>query len=308
MRLALHEDVKTEIERGADVNEIAGDLAPLEVAIHNCDVAMVDILIRAGADVNHGHPKTGIRPLHCAATEPDLRILELLLNAGADVEGCRETSTPLCIAAIFGKKEAYDRLIKAGANPLATRYGKVASELMASAGAAHEYMRQRMQDDALDQKPDKYEHFVKKMMAEYPSVEEYAAHHGNRIFVYGIDRSVFTDPTVGKWARDLGELLRSSEQLERCEERFLSGRELDKARRARRNFERRHAIEEARKERIALAASIFQSRDDAVGRTGSSVVPPAARAVDSGCRRAAQGSVVAVTARSGKSRSCHGAL
>jgi|GEM_PF-2896984 len=256
-----HEDVRAEIERGADVNEIVRNLTLLDVAIQNDDVAMVDIFIRAGADLNQGHPKTGRRPLHSAACKSDLRILELLLRAGADIEGCRETSTPLCFAAEFGKQEAYDRLIEAGANPLATRNGKVASELLASSLTAHEWMLQRWEADAKQKKPDEYEQAVKERMAEYPTVEEYAAHRAHLILLYGFDQGVFTDPTVEKWARDLGEILRSSERLEQCEERFLSGEELNRARRERRHFERRQALKEARKERIALAAQGLVSTD-----------------------------------------------
>jgi hypothetical protein len=218
---------------------------------------MVDILIRAGAEVNHGHPRTGKRPLHDAVTAPDLRILELLLNAGADVQGCRETSTPLCSAAAFGNREAYDRLIKAGANPLATMRGKPAKEILVSTVGADGWMRHRPNPDTLNQKPDKYEHHVKEMMAEYPNVEEYAAHRAGGILIYGIDQSVFTDSEVGKWARDLGELLRSPERLQQCQERFLNGGELERARRERRKADRRQVREQARKERLALAAQRF---------------------------------------------------
>lgn len=259
MHWAKHEEAKAEIEHGVDVNEVAANLTPLDVAIHNSDVAMVDILIRAGADVNQGHVKTGRRPLHSAASKSDLRILDLLLNAGADVEGCRETSTPLCIAASFGKREAYDRLIKAGANPLATRNGKTARELLASSVAGDEWMRQRLESDANQKKPDKHEEIVRKMMEEHSTVEEYAAHRASDIYVYGLDQGVFTDPIVEKWARDLGEILRSPERQKQCEEQLLSGEKLDRARRERRHFERRLALEEARKERIALAAQGFDS-------------------------------------------------
>jgi len=254
-----HESVKAEIERGMDINEVAGNLTPLELAIHNHDVAMVDILIRAGADVNQGHVKTGRRPLHSAATMSDLRIMDLLLDAGADVEGCRETSTPLCVAASFGKREAYDRLIQAGANPLATRNGKAAHELMASAVDPFDWMR-RFGADASEKQPDRYEQAVRKMMEDYPNVEEYAANRANDIYVYGFDQGVFTDLIVEKWARDLGEILRSPERQKQCEEQFLSGEKLDRARRERRHYERRVALEEARKERIALANERFVSK------------------------------------------------
>jgi len=261
VRWSRHEDVEAAVESGADVNEIARNLTPLDVAIHGGDIAMVDILIRAGADVNHGHPKTGKRPLHDAVTQPDLRILELLLNAGADVEGCRESSTPFCTAAAFGEKEAYDRLIVAGANPLATMHGKPASVILASTIHSDELMRARLTMETLNKTPDKNADRVKKMMAEFPTVEEYAAHRAESILIYGIDQGVFTDPLVGKWARDLGEILRSPERLEQCEERFLSGRELDRARRERVKAARRHAREQARQERLIIAGKRLITMD-----------------------------------------------
>jgi len=276
VRWAKHEEAQAEIARGADVNAIVAKWSLLDVAIHNNDVAMVDILVRAGADVNQGHVNTGRRPLDSAVCVSDLRILDLLLNAGADVGGCDATSTPLCVAAAFGKREAYDRLIKAGANPRATMHGKMASELLESAESGEGWMRRRLAMDANQKEPDKYEQFVRKMMEEYPAVEEYAAHHARTIHVYGIDQGVFTDPVVGKWARDLGEILRTPERREQCEERFLSADKLDRVRRERGESERRRALDEERKERIVLAAQRFDSIEIDIGPRGETRRPSAA--------------------------------
>lgn len=255
VQAARHEDVKVELLQGADVNAISANLTPLNEAISNNDVAMVDILIRAGADVNHGHPISGKRPLVDAVTK-DLRILELLLNAGADVEGCRVTNTPLCIAAAFGKREAYDRLIAAGANPDATINGKPASEAIDEASKAHEWMMTRMEETGPLSKPDLYADQVKKLMGEYPTVEEYAAHRGRCIYIYSFDQGIFTDSEVGNWARRLGEIIRSSELLEQLEEELLSGQELETVRRERRRTERHLARTKAKQERIAKAAEL----------------------------------------------------
>jgi hypothetical protein len=255
VRWSWHEEAESEIERGADVNAVVGNLTPLEVAIGNGDIAMVDILIRAGADVDHCHPKTGKHPLEGAVMQSDLRILELLLNAGADVEGCRESSTPLCLAAAFGMREAYARLIAAGANPLVMMHGKPANEAIESIADAHEWMRRSL--DTVIEEPDKYADQIKKMMAEHPTPEEYAAHRGRDIYAYGIDRGAFTDPEVGAWARALGDIVRSPERLALCEDLFLSGGELDEVRHARKRAQWRTAREQARKERIAVAAQGF---------------------------------------------------
>ncbi len=251
-----HEDVKAAIRCGADVNEVSHNLTPLDVAIHNGDVAMVDILIKAGADVNHAHPKTGNRPVH-GAVNKDLRILELLLDAGADVDGGRDTSTPLSIAAVFGKKEAYARLLAAGANPNATMLGKKPSDLLESCIGSDQWMQHQLPMEAERQKPDRNAGHIMTIMAEYPTVEEYAANNGRLILIYGMDQGEFTDPAVGKWARDLGDILRSPERLVECEERFLRGDKLEAVRRERKRIERWLAREQRRKERLALAAEGF---------------------------------------------------
>ncbi len=254
---ARHDDVKAALEFGADVNEVSNNLTPLDEAIHNGDVAMVDILIKAGADVNHGHSKTGKRPIHSAVTQPDLRIMELLLAAGSDVEGCRETSTPLCYAAAFGKKEAYDRLLAAGAYPLATMRGQTASELLETGFGSDLFIQQRLKMEEQRHKPDQYARHILKMMVAYPTVEEFAAHRGRNIYMYGFGNGVYTDTAVGKWARELGEILFTAGRLTECEEQFLSGDELEKAQRVRKRTAKRLERDRRQEERIAVAAQEF---------------------------------------------------
>ncbi len=142
---------------------------------------------------------------------------------------------------------------------MATMNGKTPDELLASHAKADEWMGARLGLDAMNEKPDQYAGLIRKQMEEYPTVEEYAAHRANSIYVFGLDQGVFTEPEAGHWARELGEILRSPERLAQCEERFLSGRELDAARRERRHAVRRLAIDQARKERIAQAAHNFRA-------------------------------------------------
>lgn len=253
VKSAQHDKVKALLIEGVNANAVVRDQTPLELAICNGDVAMVSILIQAGADVNQGHPKTDRRPIDCSVSQPDLQILDLLLAAGADVEGGRETSTPLCIAAAFGKQAAFDRLIKAGANRSATRNGKTADEILASSFTADKEFMHRWEEHSHNKKTDQYAEQVEKMMAEYPSVEEYAAHRGRLIYVYSFDQGVFSDPSLAQWAKDLGAIIRSSELLKQCEEQYLVGVELEDARRERKQLERWHAREERRKERITKA-------------------------------------------------------
>ena len=86
VKSAQHDAVKALLVDGVNANEVVRDQTPLELAICNGDVAMVSILIQAGADVNQGHPKTDRRPIDCAVAQPDLRIMDLLLAARADIE------------------------------------------------------------------------------------------------------------------------------------------------------------------------------------------------------------------------------
>lgn len=250
VQAARHDRVRAEIAGGAVVNEEFENLTPLEEAIHNNDVMMVRILIEAGADVNHGHPRTGKRPLHDAVTK-DLRIMDLLLAAGADVEGCKETDTPLCTAAMFGKKDAYDRLLAAGANPHATRKGKPASELLTSNLFAEKQIRERFELELQKPKLDQHVDVIKKMMAEYPTVEEFAAHRGRGIYIYGFDQGLYSDPEVEQWTKRLGEILRSPKLLHELEEQYLEPELLKAANRERRSTDRYLARIKARDERIA---------------------------------------------------------
>jgi len=89
--------------------------------------------------------------------------------------------------------------------------GKTASDRLAEAVAADEFMRRRWETDAKEPKRDAYEQPIRKMMEEYFTVEEYAARRGRAIYVYGFDHGIFSNPIVEKWARDLGEIVRSPE-------------------------------------------------------------------------------------------------
>lgn len=79
----------------------------------------VALLVEAGADVNarfHGpHAET---PLHWAASSNDVAVLDALLDAGADIEadgGVIGGGSPLADARGFGQWEAANRLVERGA-------------------------------------------------------------------------------------------------------------------------------------------------------------------------------------------------
>ena len=80
----------------------------------------VAVLVEAGADVNarfHGpHAET---PLHWAASSDDVAVLDALLDAGADIEaagGVIGGGTALADARAFGQWQAAHRLVERGAH------------------------------------------------------------------------------------------------------------------------------------------------------------------------------------------------
>ena len=85
-------------------------------------VQTATVLIEAGADVNARYvgPQHSETPLHWTASNDDVAVLELLLDAGADIEargGCIGDGTPLFDAVVFGQWDAARRLLERGATP-----------------------------------------------------------------------------------------------------------------------------------------------------------------------------------------------
>ena len=105
-------EVEVLLKAGADVNAKQDDgWSPLHVAAaFNPSPAVLEVLLKAGADVN-AKDKDGETPLHfAAALNPSTAVLEILLNAGADPRAIdSEGKTPHAVA----KPEYRDILWKA---------------------------------------------------------------------------------------------------------------------------------------------------------------------------------------------------
>src|SRR5207245_2438861 len=102
-----------------DVNAAQGDGATaLHWAAHRDDLAIADLLIRAGARANVAND-LGITPLHLACTNRSAAMVERLLDAGADARATllRGGATPLLFAARAGDEQSATLLLKAGADP-----------------------------------------------------------------------------------------------------------------------------------------------------------------------------------------------
>src|SRR5205823_4277731 len=126
-----------------DVNAAQGDGATaLHWAAHRDDLAIADLLIRAGARANVAND-LGATPLHLACTNRSAAMVERLLAAGADTRArsltyaqtvvgeqtqragreelnytvLRGGATPLLFAARAGDEQSATLLLKAGADP-----------------------------------------------------------------------------------------------------------------------------------------------------------------------------------------------
>jgi len=98
----------------------------IHLAVAKGNIAMIELLLKAGADVNAAD-FSGITPLNMAAFEGNATVVGILLAAGATVNtvGYRDKSTPLCVAASRGNLEVVKVLLAHGANANATnRDGK----------------------------------------------------------------------------------------------------------------------------------------------------------------------------------------
>jgi ankyrin repeat protein len=111
--------VEVLIKAGANVNYVVEDadkLTALHAAVERGDSKTVRILIEADADVDQVDDN-GSTPLYKAALHGSIEKVKLLINADADVDiPDRHGETPLYIASQMGFDIIVKALIKAGAN------------------------------------------------------------------------------------------------------------------------------------------------------------------------------------------------
>jgi ankyrin repeat protein len=125
------------IRLGANVD--APDLAgpPLNHAAAKGSLAMVRILVDAGADLEASGDPASARPLHMAAMRDHPEIARFLISRGADPDSRDDWGrTPLMVAATFGTVEVADTLLSGGADPTVKDdvYGDTAIHHAAIAG------------------------------------------------------------------------------------------------------------------------------------------------------------------------------
>ena len=102
---------------GADVNEAQGDgMTALHWAADRGDLAMVEVLIYAGANVEAGTRIGNYRPLHIASRNGHADVMKALLAAKANPHATTTNSgvMPLHLAAASGSPEAVHAILDAG--------------------------------------------------------------------------------------------------------------------------------------------------------------------------------------------------
>ena len=91
--------------------------SPLTLAAQEGHEAVVEVLIKNGADVNK-LDKNGRGPLHIAVQMNDLETVDILLRSGADPNRCDHNNVlPACIAAERGYTGTLKKLLEANADP-----------------------------------------------------------------------------------------------------------------------------------------------------------------------------------------------
>jgi ankyrin repeat domain-containing protein 50 len=142
-----HQLVEELLQSGADVGYIVdtgmpgADFTPLQVAASRGDLVMVEILIKAGANVNDPPSyHAGTTALQAAVTSGNMEVVDFLLDHGADPKGDPapwQGYTALQAAAGAGHFELAQRLVELGADPNEPSPWRGRSPLQAAARNGH---------------------------------------------------------------------------------------------------------------------------------------------------------------------------
>jgi ankyrin repeat protein len=131
------EAVRALLRQGADVNAAQGDgMTALHWAASAGNVALIDVLVYAGAHVEATTRLGDYRPLHLASRAGHAGAIQQLLESGARVDVRASTGvTPLHYAAAAGRAEALEALLRHGAEVDAVAGESLLTPLMWAADA-----------------------------------------------------------------------------------------------------------------------------------------------------------------------------
>jgi len=113
------DEVRSLLRGGADVNAAQGDgMSALHWAAERGDMALMEVLLYAGAELEASTRIGHYRPLHIAARNGNLEVVIRLIEAGADINSVTDPSgsTPLHLAALSGNGSVVRELVNAGAD------------------------------------------------------------------------------------------------------------------------------------------------------------------------------------------------
>ncbi|KAK1686324.1 hypothetical protein QYE76_047172 [Lolium multiflorum] len=122
------------LSRGAYVDPICEEGTPLLIAARNGNVRMLELLLR-----HQANPNTVVHlvytPLSYAISASSVKCMELLIKAGADVNAGRPVTTPLIVAASYGFASCIKCLLEAGADTnIPDEFGRTAAEIASIKG------------------------------------------------------------------------------------------------------------------------------------------------------------------------------
>lgn len=240
------EDVAALLSQGEDVNIISGRSGtPLMVAAQSGHLPVVRLLLSAGADIAQVHPN-GSTALHHAAQKGRLSVVQELVAHGAPVNVLdSEKRTPALEAALWNHVTVVDFLLQNGAAADARDAdGLTAQDWLDRGGIVRGNSDSRAEWLVYINSPgarQRAQEQMRRLMAEGLSADEWAAKHGRNTLMWSYGSYHYDDPDVKAWVARVTEVIFFPDLLHECEERWLTGADLEDARKVRARREKRAA-------------------------------------------------------------------
>ena len=252
------EAVRDCIAAGMDVNALGfRSFTPLQRAASGGFPKVVRELLKAGADPHFAAKSSP--PLTSAASGGHLAVVKILVEAGAEINATQGKYPAVNMAAMFGRTDVLDYMREQSASfDIPDDQGKTATDWLAIGGIEGQHKQLFGHVDFTTARPDSENH-VRKMMAEFTAPEEYVAKNGRYVYVCGYGALMFEDKSVEQWAHRLCEILQDSALLAECEKRYLTGEELEEARKVR---ARQEKSDVRRKAKEAIKAARMQDDEE----------------------------------------------